>query len=479
MHSLQLVSHNLETPIHPINQKRLDHARLAAMEAILEGGLLERSITKIVRCLENILEASFCQVLLYASHNQSFRPMGSTSNQYNSLLRACIAHYYPQNYIEEDGETLKNSILINANIKQSEAWLELQQDAADYGIQANWNIPIVNSNGTANGVICVFFNSTKIPSNENLAVLHRGARTMAALITHGKAKALELRKNVNLHQQLEARQNALNDCNGLLKKALAQRSEVQSKLLELENMAALGTMMSSLTHEINTPIGVANTAASFLHDTQQSVLKKLQDEELKKSELIRHSKDAVEASVIIAKNLSRTDQLIKTFKQLAIDQHGHDLRCFNLCEYVFEVLLSLKPRLKTTAHKFCIDIPGDLLISSYPGAISQLLINLIINSVQHAFPHGTEGRITIKARLDSTQLKPSGLQLDYYDDGLGMNTATIENIYKPFFSLARDSGGSGLGMHICNNIVMKVLKGQIDCHSKPGKGVHFSIHFPL
>lgn len=479
MHSLQLVSHNLETKIHPINQKLLDHARLAAMEAILNGGLLEQGVTKIAYCLENMLEASLCQVVLYASHNQSFRPIGSTSSQYNSLLRECITHYYPQNHIDEDGETLKKSMLISANISQSEAWTPLLQHATDSGIQANWSIPIIASTGAVSGVISVFFNSTKIPTNEHLAVLQQGARTLAAMITHAKAKTLELRKNLNLHQQLEARQNALNDCNGLLKKALAQRTEVQSQLIELENMAALGTMMSSLTHEINTPIGVAITAASFLHDMQQIVLKKLQDEQLKKSELISYCNDAAEASVIIARNLFRADELIKTFKQLAVDQHSQDVRRFNLCEYVFEVLLSLKPRLKATPHKFCIDIPSDFSVQSHPGAISQLLINLIMNSVQHAFPKGTLGHINIKARLITSQQDQLSIQLDYYDNGIGMNTDTIENIYKPFFTLARNSGGSGLGMHICNNIVMKVLRGQMDCHSKPGKGVHFSLNFPV
>ncbi|WP_106404124.1 sensor histidine kinase [Paraglaciecola hydrolytica] len=479
MHSLQLVSNNLETKIHPINQKLLDHARLTAMEELLNGGLLEQGVTKIAYCLENMLEASLCQVLLYASHNQSFRPMGTTSSHFNPFLRECISQYFPQNHIDEDGESLKKAMLISANIHQSDAWATLQQSATDHSIQANWTLPIVSSAGVVSGLVSVFFNSTKMPTNENLAIVQQGARTLAALITHAKSKTLELRKQLSLHQQLENRQNALNDSNGLLKKALAQRTEVQSQLIELENMAALGTMMSSLTHEMNTPIGVAITAASFLHDVQQMVLKKLQDEQLKKSELVSYFNDAAEASIIIERNLSRADELIKTFKQLSIDQHSQDLRSFNLCEYVYEVLLSLKPRLKATPHKFCIDVPADLTISSNAGAISQLLINLIMNSAQHAFPKGSIGQIIIKARLTKADNNLKNVQIDYYDNGIGMNEETIENIYKPFFTLARDSGGSGLGMHICNNIVMKVLRGNIDCQSQPGKGVHFSLNFPI
>jgi signal transduction histidine kinase len=212
---------------------------------------------------------------------------------------------------------------------------------------------------------------------------------------------------------------------------------------------------------------------------QQIVLQKLQEEQLKKSELVSYFNDAAEAAIIIEKNLSRADELIKTFKQLSIDQHSQELRSFNLCEYVYEVLLSLKPRLKATPHKFCIDIPTDLTINCNAGAISQLLINLIMNSAQHAFPNGSIGQIIIKARLNELDNNQQNLQLDYHDNGVGMSEETIENIYKPFFTLARGSGGSGLGMHICNNIIMKVLIGHIDCRSGPGKGVHFGLNFPV
>jgi signal transduction histidine kinase len=479
MHSLQLVSNNLDTKIHPLNQRLLDRARINAMEELLNGGLLEKGVTKIAYCLENMLEASLCQVILYASHNQSFRPMGTTSSHFNSLLRDCISHYFPQNHIDDDGESIKKTMMISANINQSEAWSSLKHSAAEHGIQANWTLPVVSSAGVVTGLISVFFNSTKMPTNENLAILQQGARTLAALISHAKSKTMELRKHLSLHQQLESRQNALNDSNNLIKKALTQRTDVQNQLLELENMAALGTMMSSLTHEMNTPIGVAITAASFLHDVQQVVLNKLQEEQLKKSELVSYFTDAAEASIIIERNLSRADELIKTFKQLSIDQHSQDQRSFNVCEYVYEVLLSLKPRLKATPHKFCIDIPADLTISSNAGAISQLLINLIMNSAQHAFPKGTIGHITIKARTSKQDNNQQNVQIDYYDNGVGMSEYTIENIYKPFFTLARESGGSGLGMHICNNIIMKVLRGNIDCDSAPGKGVHFSLNFPV
>jgi signal transduction histidine kinase len=479
MHSLQLVSNNTNSKINSTSQRFLDQARLSAMEEILNGGMLEQGITKVALCIEKILECSLCQVVLYSSHQQSFRPIGSTSTQFNGLIQQCVKHYYAQNHIEEDGETLKKSLLIHGDLTLSEAWIGLLDSANQYGIQSNWTIPVLNSTGSAIALISIFFTKKIVPSNEKLAVLRQGALTLAALLSHAKTKAMDLRKHVNLHEQLEARQLALRESNTLVKKALAQRTQVQSQLIELESMAALGTMMSSLTHEISTPIGVALTASTYMTDMQKIVLNKLNSENLKKSELINYFNDASEAAIIIARNLSRTDLLIKSFKQLAVDQHSQDVRTFNLCEYVFEVLLSLKPRLKSKQHKFCIDIPTDLTITSNAGAISQIIINLIMNSTQHAFPIGVNGRINIKASLLDKGTTSPKIQLDYRDNGIGMGEGTIENIYKPFFTLARESGGTGLGMHICNNIVMKVLKGNIDCHSSLDEGVHFCIQFPL
>jgi signal transduction histidine kinase len=369
-------------------------------------------------------------------------------------------------------------MIITADVNASDTWPAILKHSDMQELRANWTLPLVSVAGVTVGLVSVFFNKIKSPTNEDLAILQQAGRSIAALIAHSKSKTQELTKRVKLHQQLTTKQNELDETHTILKKALVQRSEVQSQVIELENMASLGTMMSSLTHEMNTPIGISITASSYLADLQQAALVKLKNEQLKKSELETYFQDSAEASKIIARNLSRAEELIKTFKQLSVDQHSQDLRSFDLCDYVFEVLLSLKPHLKTSRHRFCIDIHSELMLVSNPGALSQILINLIMNSVQHAFPHGVSGRITIKARIHEAGGQRH-VQLDYIDNGIGMSESTIENIYKPFFTLARETGGTGLGMHICNNIVMKVLRGNIDCISALGKGVHFSINFPI
>ena len=164
---------------------------------------------------------------------------------------------------------------------------------------------------------------------------------------------------------------------------------------------------------------------------------------------------------------------------LKIDQHSQEARPLNLCSYIDEVLLSLKPRLKRYGHVFCIDVNANLDIRSNTGALSQILINLIMNSAQHAFEVGERGQITIKARLETDSHNSQYLVLVYSDNGKGMTEHTVSNIYKPFFTSARHNGGTGLGMHICYNLAVEALQGSIDCESTMGKGTKIILRFPV
>lgn len=462
-----------------VSQRTFDDVRAIALEKILNGGVLDTSLKIITTSLAGILDSCHCQVLLFDHKKQNFRALNKSNDRSSILISKMSALLINPSHLEVIKRLKQGEDLLHPDIYTSKAWAPLHIDAKELGITASWIVPIVAPNGSFNGVLVNLFNTAKPRTDNELAILGRATQSISALINHSKQKAKTLQHKVAIHQEYLTQKELAEESSSLLKKAIEQRAEVQGQLLELENMAALGTMMSSLTHEVNTPIGVSLTAASFLSDMQSECIDKLQNEQLKRSELVAYLKESVEASKIIERNMLRAVELIRTFKRLSVDQDSQDIRTFTLCDYVYEVLLSLKPRLKHTPHKFCIDIPADLQIQSNPGAISQLLINLIMNSARHAFTDGTEGRITIRASVEPNAFDGRNLMLVYKDNGAGMDEQTIENMYKPFFSLAREKDGCGLGMHICNNIVMKVLRGTIDCHSKLGKGVEFSIAFPV
>jgi signal transduction histidine kinase len=480
MQPLQLISNeDNKRNIALASQRILDDARACAMESILNGKPLDDGLNTITECLETILGSCHCQVLIFDSKKNIFRTLNKSSGQHPHFIKKVIKYLLNNPQSDFSKNTKQGNNFIVPDIYSSKAWQVMHLEAKELGVVANWFIPIVFEDGTVSGVFSALFNTARNADAGELLLLQRAAQSVCALLHHSKKKANELQKKVTLHQECMLHKETTAEINNLLKKAIEQRAEVQSQLLEMEKMATLGTMMSSLTHEINTPLGVSVTAANFLSEIQHNCFEKLQDEQLKRSELVNYLKESAEASQIIERNILRANELIKTFKRLSVDQHSQDIRTFALCDYVYEVLLSLKPRLKHTPHKFCVDIPANLTINSNPGALSQLLINLIMNSAHHAFSPGTEGRITIKAKIEYDLERNQKLVFIYQDNGIGMAAQTIENIYKPFFTLARETESSGLGMHICNNIVMKVLRGTIDCRSELGKGVEFTIAFPV
>ena len=480
MQPLQLISNeDNERNIALASQRLLDDARACAMESMLNGKPLDNALTTITDSLQTVLGSCHCQVLLFDHKKPVFRTLNKSKSQHQNFVINVIKSLLNNPKCDFSKELKQGIQVIVPDIYASKVWQPMHIEAKELGVVANWFVPIVSADGFISGVFSAVFNTARNADDGELLLLKRATHSVCALLFHSKNKTKELQHKVALHQKYVAQKETTEEINCLLKKAIEQRAEVQNQLLESEGMASLGTMMSSLTHEISTPIGVSVTAASFLDDMQKSCLEKVQSEQLKHSELVAYLEEFAEASQIIERNMLRANGLIKTFKRLSVDQHSQDIRTFALCEYVYEVLLSLKPRLKHTPHKFCVDIPVDLIVESNPGALGQLLINLIMNSARHAFSHGEEGQITIEAQIENDSTNNKQLILIYRDNGIGMSAQTIENIYKPFFTLARETESSGLGMHICNNIVMKVLRGTIDCRSELGKGVEFTITLPL
>jgi len=246
----------------------------------------------------------------------------------------------------------------------------------------------------------------------------------------------------------------------------------------MEKSAAIGTMLSSITHEMNTPIGVSLTAVTHLQRLRNESLSAFEGNNLKRSQLTRFYQDCEEACTIAERNLARASSIVSTFKQLNSDQYSEETRSIHLTSYVCELLLSLKPTLKQTQHKVCINIDPDLHIDSYPSAIGQILINLIINSVKHGFENTSNGHIFIAAQVEKNGRR-NELVLKYADNGKGMDESTKNSIYRPFFTQARHKGGTGLGMHICYNLAVNMLQGSIQCESKENEGTRFTIRFPV
>lgn len=274
-------------------------------------------------------------------------------------------------------------------------------------------------------------------------------------------------------RKLRATKELLEEQNAALNTALTQLQQAQGELVRQEKLASLGGLVAGVAHEINTPLGICVTATSHLVEELRLTREELANGEMTEDSLGNFF-DIVDQSLrIMTTNTQRAAALVRSFKQVAVDQSSGDIRSFNMRNYLNEVLLSLQPKLKGRPVKVEVDCPHDLVLDSYPGAVSQIVTNMVVNSLVHGFEREQAGKIDIRAALEGETVT-----LSYADDGAGMDKESLDKLFDPFFTTRRGSGGSGLGAHILFNLVTGALGGTVHVDSAPGQGLRYELRFP-
>ena len=252
--------------------------------------------------------------------------------------------------------------------------------------------------------------------------------------------------------------------------------ETQEFLIESEKLSSLARMVAGISHEVNTPLGVAVTSASFL-STLLDQLAQLQaagpNEVDGGKERLRLIGKLGAAADLVTRNLERAKTLMGGFRQIAADQASERAREIDIPAYLRDLVASLAHELKRAGVVVEFDGDSEARLVSYPGAISQVFTNLILNSLQHGFSDGRHGVLSFQVTA-----YPEGVAITYRDDGAGMDAETRKHMYEPFFTRRIGSGGIGLGMNIVYNLVAGRLQGRIECESSPGEGVTFEIRIP-
>ncbi|MAS40877.1 MAG: hypothetical protein CMK33_04090 [Porticoccaceae bacterium] len=279
--------------------------------------------------------------------------------------------------------------------------------------------------------------------------------------------------NALLEERVQERTEALTRTNEDLRTAVRNLEHAQAELLQREKMAALGALVAGIAHELNTPIGNSVTAASTLQDQTRDFERALSGG-ITKSALERFVEGTGTASDIVLRNLRRASELVTSFKRVAVDQTSDQRRNFHLDELVKETLMTLGPSIRKSGHEVRHELTGDPMMDSYPGALSQILTNLINNALLHAFEDKPHGVVTIHAE----PLGQEEVELSVEDDGCGISQENIGRIFNPFFTTRMGEGGSGLGLHIAYNLVTGVLGGKIRAESTPGQGTRLVITLP-
>jgi len=294
-------------------------------------------------------------------------------------------------------------------------------------------------------------------------------------ISHRKQVEAELGElNAKLELRVAARTQELAKRNGELDQALHHLQHTQSELVRAEKLASLGRLVAGVAHELNTPIGNALLMASTLSDKQRQFETSLQAG-LRRSSLSDFLGTLREASDMLDASLRRANELISSFKQVAVNQSSHQRRSFDLRSVLHETALSLGPSLRRSGVRLQEDVPEGIELQSYPGPLIQVLMNIINNAVLHAYAPGQPGVIGIHAE----RLPDAWVRLELQDDGCGMPEDHLARVFDPFFTTKLGQGGSGLGLHIVYNLVTGPLGGRIDISSELGRGTRVSLSLPL
>lgn len=288
-----------------------------------------------------------------------------------------------------------------------------------------------------------------------------------------RAEAALRQLNETLEGRVARRTAQLEATNLQLTRTLHELTSAHKQLVESEKMASLGGLVAGIAHEINTPVGIGVTAASHLEAKTKALRTLYEEGRLGRSDLETYLSLCAESTRMILANLERAASLIRSFKQVAVDQSSEQRRAFKLRAYLDEVLLSLRPKLKNTGHVVTVTCDPELTLDSYPGAISQIVANLVLNALLHAFAPGQAGHIDIRGEADGDTVR-----LVFADDGKGMEPGQLEKIFEPFYTTKRGHGGTGLGLHILYNLVTQRLGGTVTCDSAPGRGAAFTMLLP-
>jgi len=273
---------------------------------------------------------------------------------------------------------------------------------------------------------------------------------------------------------LASRVRELDLARSKLTSTLKTLQATQSSLLNAEKMAALGRLVAGVAHEVNTPLGIGVTASSHLSEQVTKLSSAYADGSITNNHMTEFLENSDESVQIISKNLNRAADLVRSFKKVAVDQNNEAIMLTNMKEYVEDVLLSLKPQLKQTNHQVHVVCDKTFEIMAYPGILSQLLTNLVSNSLCHAFTDDENGEIFIEIFETSDHR----VHLKYRDTGRGIPADFIDKIFEPFVTSNRADGGTGLGLHIVHNLVTQKLLGTVVCHSTFGDGVTFEVSWP-
>ena len=316
-----------------------------------------------------------------------------------------------------------------------------------------------------------------------------GASALVLLLAGGatwRRRQIE-REREHLLADLQTNHLALATAKAESEASLERLRHLQAELVQAEKLASLGLLVAGVAHELNTPLGSAKVTASTMARRLDEALHHAEDGLLTPAQF-RAVLDKQRTGLdIVDHSLDRAGQVIRLFKQLAVDRGTVERRVFALDDVLSDVQRLLSARQLAPTVALHIDPAPGLVLDSYPGPLGQVVENLVGNAQLHAFdtpiapPDATPPRTVPPAIHVSSQLDPySGLlHIVVSDNGRGIDAAVLPRIFDPFFTTRRGRGGTGIGLHLCHHFCTQVLGGRVMVTTGPGQGSRFTVQIPL
>ncbi len=321
-------------------------------------------------------------------------------------------------------------------------------------------------------LFCELYSMRKILELHNVALTSKvgeQSRQMATLSHSLSETTIEKRKT----------QEELEKLNAELELRVATRNkeleQSRQQVINSERLAALGSLVAGVAHEMNTPIGNCVSLASTLQGNARSFAADFAQHKVRRSDVDKFLADVETGHEILVRNLDRAATLVQSFKQVAVDQTSNQRRRFDLKKVLEEDIVTIGPMFKKTPYKINQALAPNISIDSYPGPLGQIITNFVSNSLMHGFIGRKHGTMLLQARL----LDLESVEIIFKDDGVGVDQKNLHHIFDPFFTTKLGHGGSGLGLSIVHNLVVDVLGGSISVESVPDQGTTFHIILPV
>jgi PAS domain S-box-containing protein len=442
---------------------RIGQGRL--LEMVARGAPLIETLDSLMLLIESQSEGVICSVLLLDEDGVHIRPASAPSLP--PAYMAALDGYPIGPTVGSCGTSMyfKETVIVT-DIDTDPLWTPYRALAQAYGLRACWSTPIYLDKEHVLGSFAMYYREVRSPNADDMRLI--------SVATHLAGIAIErTRREHELAQHRQHLEVLVAARTAELSTALDTLSLTQEELVRRDKLAALGTLVAGVAHELNTPIGnslmVATTMAEHARTLEENVAGGL-----RRSTLDNYLERAHEANDILIRNLHRAATLVASFKQIAVDNTASQRRIFSLSELLADMALPLRIGIGSRPIAIEMTVADDLSMDSYPGPLSQVIGNVFDNCLVHAFEGEAGGTIRISAVLRAPDL----IAIAIADDGAGIDAELTARVYDPFFTTKLGSGGSGLGLHVAHNIVTGVLGGRIELHSETGVGTTFTLLLP-